>query len=128
MSLFHDVCQALNVTGIRLRYLRTGVSADESRWTLAILALAGDDATSLCGDRRPLVLSGQMSWLSWPDDLEDGITLNAATKLPANPCISQITYSHITLDLLLIDKERTCYPDTDCWNRAETFCCSMFVE
>ena len=49
------------------------------------------------------------------------ITLNAAAKLAKEPCIAKIEYSNITLDLLFIDKEKTRYPNADCWRKAEAF-------
>jgi len=138
MSIFHDICElsctnaedkisiALNVTGIRLRYLKNSVSEDESRWTLAMIALAGEDATSMCGVAKPLVIDQKKSWLAWSDDLEDMATLNAAAKLAKEPCIAKIEYSNITLDLLLVDKEKTRYPKADCWRKAEAFVAQCF--
>ena len=69
MSIFHDICElsctnaedkisiAFNITGIRLQYLKNSVSEDESRWTLAMIALAGEDSTSLYRVAKLLVMA-----------------------------------------------------------------------
>jgi|SRR5271170_1398004 len=104
MSIFHDICElsctnaedkisiAFNITGIRLQYLKNSVSEDESRWTLAIIALAGGRCYKPLQSGKASRHGQKKSWLACSDDLEDMITLNAAAKLAKEPCIAKIEY------------------------------------
>ena len=115
---------ALNVSGIQLAYLRGPQLTEECDWILAMMALAAGDASVLCGTSQRIRVTDhsmklKRTWLHRDDEPDFD---RFAPKLPLEMYDKEMSYEHVTLDLLLMDlKDSAVSPCSNASSKAEEF-------